>query len=128
MSKNNENNPSSVTVRLGSTNTGGQTNITHFAKKSKITSIVLIDAKGLESSDTRYAVVKVKNGDKVIATLDTRAGEGKQGPIQPNSAKQLMMVQGQDVQPAKSDISVEAELEGDAVLTDAVLVMTFHPL
>jgi hypothetical protein len=126
MSKNNENEPISVPVYLGSLTTDNTlVPALYLPKKSKIVSVHLLDGAGIVANDSNYVQLSLKKGSTVVAEMDSRAAH--EGTITANTAKALNVVSGQEEQVAATNLSLLYNETGTVALTNAVLVITYFP-
>lgn len=129
MAKNNERNPQTAQIDLGSSSADALLNGVYFPKKSKIISVKLFNEADLAASDTNFFVGQLKNGSTVVAAVDTRAGG--QGAIVSGVAKDLVIVDAQSTVPKDTWLKFnydETDAGTNVALTKAKLVVTFFPL
>lgn len=123
---NNENNPHTVSVNLGSLGTDDtQVPVIYFSKKTKIKSIRLVNGDAaIAASDSNYVEVSVKNGSTVVAELDSRAAH-ENGLVALTSKAMNVVV---DELAAGTDLHFDYQETGTVTLTDAKLVIEYFPL
>lgn len=126
MAKNNENNPQSVVVPLGSITADGSLPALYLPKKSKILSAHVIDTAGIAASDTDFVDIRLQNGSTVIAELDSRAAH--ENGLTALVAKALNVVEADSVVAAGSSLKVVYNETGTVAMTTAVMVISFFPL
>jgi hypothetical protein len=126
MSKNNENNPISVSIHLGSLTTNNTLlPAMYLPKKSRLVSAHLINGATISAHDSNYFQVALKNGATVLAEMDSRAAH--ENGVTANVAKALNMVADEQDQEAGSSLSLLYNEAGTVALTDAKLVLTYFP-
>lgn len=127
MALNNENNPSIMVVSLGSVTTDETAlPVAHLLKKSKIKSVRIVNGAAIEASDTNYVELALRKGTTEIATYDSRAAG--QGALVALVSKPMVMVAGQEIQVAGSDLNFLYEESGTIGMTNAQLVIEHFPL
>ena len=127
MSKNNENQPISLPIYLGSLSTNNTViPAMHLPKKSKIVSVHLLNGAAISASDSNYFGLLLKKASTTIAEMDSRAAH--ENGVAENVAEALNIVSGQEEQAAGSDLTLTYTETGTVALTDAILVLTYFPL
>lgn len=126
MSKNNENQPFSVSIALGSLTTDATLiPAMYLPKKSKIVSAHVVNGATHAANDSNYFQLSLKNGSTVVAEMDSRAAH--ENGVVANVAKALNIVSGQESQDAGSSLSLLYNETGTVALTNAILVLTYFP-
>lgn len=127
MALNNENNPSILAVSLGSVTTDATAlPVAHLLKKSKLHSVRIVNGAEIVASDTNYVELKLRKGTTVIAAYDSRAAG--QGALAALVSKAMVMVSGQEIQAAGSDLNFLYNESGTIGMTNAQLVIEYSPL
>jgi hypothetical protein len=126
MSKNNENNPISVSIHLGSLTTDGAVvPVMYVPKKAKLVSAHILDGAGVAADNSNYVVLTLKNGSTAVASLDTRAAH--EGALTANVAKAMTVDEDEQEMASASSMSLLYNETGTVALTDAKLVLTYFP-
>lgn len=128
MSINNENQPLSVSIHLGSLTTDATlVPAMYLPKKSKIVGAHLVNGATVAASDSNYVQLALKSGSTVLAEIDSRAAH--ENGLVANVAKALNLVTAEtDGVAAASSLSVLYNETGTVALTDAKLVLSYFPL
>ena len=129
MSKNNERNPQTTQIALGSSAADATTPAIYFPKKSKILSVHIINGAALAASDTNFFAGSLKNGSTEIAEIDTRAAH--ENGLVANTAKALNIVADQEIVAKGTTLKFEyneTDAGSNVALSNAILAITFAPL
>ncbi len=121
MIENNENNLRTISVNLGSLTADSTVPAVHLDKASVIKAVRLMNGAAISANALTHVALSLKNGDTVVASLDSAPSE--QGAITKNEALAFAIVEGQEVQPAGSDLKLsydETVYAGDAEVTRIV--------
>lgn len=90
MSKNNENEPISMSCYLGNLASTLTVPVVHFPKKTQLVSAKLLNGAAIAASDTSFVTLQLLNGMTPVATLDTRLAN--QGAVIANVAKNFALL------------------------------------
>lgn len=101
----NANNPHLVCVPMGSLSADGVVLGAASAKGMEAQSAYLVSAAGIAASNSDYAILNIKKGSTILASLDTRAAG--QGAVTANVAKAMSMVSAEKSISAGATVSVE---------------------
>lgn len=127
MSKNNENQPITLPIYLGSLTTNNTViPAMHLPKKSKIVGVRIMNGATHAASDSNYFGLLLKKASTTIAEMDSRAAH--EDGVVANVSKALNIVSGQETQDAGSDLTLTYTETGTVALTDAVLLLTYFPV
>lgn len=125
MALSNENNPQVLSIHLGSLTTDATVvPATHFAKRTKIKSVKLMNGAIVAASDANFCQVALRRGTTVVAELDTRAAH--ENGLAANAAKALNLVDAESEPAAGTDLNVLYNETGTVALTDAKLIIEHY--
>jgi hypothetical protein len=126
MSKNNENEPISVSIPLGNVTTDGSIlPLLYLPKKAKLVSAYVMDGAGVSASNSNYLTLSLKNGSDVLATLDSRVAN--QGALVINTALAMLVDATKQVLAAGANLVMLYNESGTVAMTNAVVVLTYFP-
>ncbi len=117
----NERNPLVLSHKVGAVSADEQKIAVCVPYKCKLLSAKLVNGAAIAADNTDYVICQVKVGSTVLASVDTRAAG--QGAVTSKVAKELALTADEQSLVAGSVVELSVNVEGAAVLTDALLVL-----
>lgn len=121
MSQANERNPLVLMHKVGAVSADEVKIAVCVPYKCKLLSAKLVNGAAIGADNTNYVIAQVKVGSDVLASLDTRAAG--QGAVVSKVAKAMALTAEEQVVAAGAVLELDVNVQGTAVLTDALLVL-----